>query len=358
MVYRKSSRFYVFYFLGLFVSNVAVGYAGHLGGSVTHGQHYLTEHFQLIMSDLPLNEKPESEMLVYDDLIMPILESKCLSCHNAEKAKGDLAMTSYQNLMGEGESGQPTLTPGFPEKSELFNRVALPESHDDHMPPEGKTQLREDEQAVLKFWIESGASEEMMVSQARKEDIGPMIDRLLPELVKYRSKALVARMQRDVLQQELHALAEKLFVTIVRDSLGDGDYYALAMRFPPAPFTNDQFKALSPFSDVFSKLSLISSGIDDDGLYYIGQMSNLKTLYLQKTRLVGSGLVYLQHLKNLETLNLSFTNIDDKAALDLLKIPNLKEVYLYRTNTSAAVVDAIGKNRPGVKILLEEGPYF
>lgn len=359
LMYRKSLRLYTFYLSGLFISNAAVAYASHLGGSVTHGQHYLTEHFQLIMSDLPAPEKkPESEMLVYEDMIAPILESKCLSCHNAEKAKGELVMTSYQYLLGKGKSGQPTLTPGFPDKSELFNRVVLPENHDDHMPPEGKTPLREDEQALLKYWIESGASEALMVSQARKEQVGPMIEQLLPELVKYRRRIQVSRMRNIALQQELHAVAEKLSITITRDSLADGDYYAIAMKFPPAPFTNDQFSALSPFSDVFSKLSLISSGIDDDGLYYISQMANLKTLYLQKTNLDGSGLVYLQKLSNLEILNLSFTKIDDKAALDLLKIPNLREVYLYRTNTSGAVIEAIGKNRPGMIILQEEGPYF
>ncbi|MDH4092153.1 MAG: cytochrome C [Cyclobacteriaceae bacterium] len=358
-MYRNSVRFYAFYLSGLFISNAAVAYASHLGGSVTHGQHYLTDHFQLIVSDLSSAEKkPESQMLVYEDMIAPILEWKCLSCHNAERSKGDLVMTSYQNLLGKGKSGQPALTPGFPDKSELFNRVVLPENHDDHMPPEGKTPLREDEQALLKYWIESGASEELPVNQARREDIGPMIEQLLPELVKYRRRVQVSRMRNIALQQELHAVAEKLSITITRDSLADGDYYAIAMKFPPAPFTNDQFKALSPFSDVFSKISLISSGIDDDGLYYIGQMKNLKTLYLQKTNLDGSGLVYLQKLSKLETLNLSFTKIDDKAALDLLKIPNLKQVYLYRTNTSAAVIEAIGKNRPGIIILQEEGPYF
>jgi hypothetical protein len=303
--------------------------------------------------------KPESEMLVYEDMIAPIFEAKCLSCHNAQKVKGGLLMTSYQNLLKMGESGLPSVTSGHPEKSELFNRVTLPESHEDHMTPEGKTPMNADEIKLLKFWIESGATEELKVHEVRKEEkIGSVIEHLLPELARYRRKTEIAMMKTKSLQLELDEVAERLSISIHRDSVSEGNYFTIAMKFPPAPFTNDQFRELSPFYEVFSKVSLTSSGIDDDGLYYIGQMVNLKELYVQKTRLDGSGLVYLQNLPNLEILNLSFTKVDDKAAIDLLKMPNLKEVYLYRTSTSKEVVDALGKYKPSLKILLEEGPYF
>ena len=131
----------------------------------------------------------------------------------------------------------------------------------------------------------------------------------------------------------------------------------LSMKFPPSEFDNESVKRLRPYFDEFSKLSLTSTKVSDEGLYYIGQMPNVKKLFLQKTSIDGSGLVHLQELKNLEVLNLSFTNVDDKSALELLKIPNLKEVYLYRTKTSKEVGEAISKHKPGLKVLMEEGPY-
>lgn len=160
------------------------------------------------------------------------------------------------------------------------------------------------------------------------------------------------------LEAKLKEVANKLNVSIERDTLSDGDFYTIAMKFPPAPFTNEQFQELSPYLEVFSKVSLISSGIDDAGLYYISKMTNLRELYLQKTNIDGSGLIYLINLPNLEKLNLSFTKIDDRAAIDLLKAPKLQEVYLYRTNTSKQVVDALSKNKPSLRLLVEEGPYF
>jgi hypothetical protein len=297
-------------------------------------------------------------MLVYGDVIAPLLESRCANCHNTRRAKGDLSLATYNDLLGSGKSGMPTLTRGIPEQSELYNRVALLEGHEDRMPPEGKAGLRDDELELLKYWIMDGASDELTISEIQQSPIGRVVENLVPELAKYRRKRYEAGVKMQQLEHEMMVLADKLSVIIARDSSMEGAYFAIAMKFPPAPFTNDQFRELSPYAEYFSKLSLISSGIDDDGLYYIGQMENLRSLYLQKTRLDGSGLVHLQKLSHLETLNLSFTGIDDHAVLDLLKVPDLREVYLYRTNTSKAVVEAMAKNKPGLRLLLEEGPYF
>jgi len=362
LMYCKRKRFYSYYLAGLAVSVVTVAYTSHLGGSVTHGQDYLTEHLSLIIHDLKDNNqkvKEESDMLVYEDMIAPIFEAKCLSCHNAQKAKGGLMMTSYENLRRPGESGHPSVTAGAPEKSELYNRLVLPASHEDHMPPEGKTPLSEKEIALLKYWIETGAAKELSITEARKkETIAPIISQLLPELNTYRMKMEIANLKTEEVAQKLNKVAEHLSVIIKRDSLSDGHFFTLSMKFPPAPFTNDQFRELKPYYEIFSRISLTSSGIDDAGLYYIGQMTHLKELYLQKTKLNGSGLVYLQKLENLEVLNLSFTQTDDKAAIDLLNFPNLKKVYLYRTNTSKEVIEALTRYKPELEILQEEGPYF
>jgi hypothetical protein len=227
------------------------------------------------------------------------------------------------------------------------------------MPPEGKTPLTLAEIALLKFWIDAGATDSLKVVDASKVDtMQQVVQGILPELAKYRRRTEIQKVKLRKLESELAQVAETLDITIRRDSLADENYFTIAMKFPPAQFTNEQFRELSPYFEVFSKVSLTSSGIDDAGLYYIAQMTNLREVYLQKTKLDGSGIIFLQNLPNLEVLNLSFTKIDDKAALDLLKIPSLREVYLYRTNTSMQVIEALRKYKPTVRFLLEEGPYF
>ena len=357
--YMRDARFYWAYFAALAITNGAVAYTSHLGGSITHGKDYLTEHLSVLGSELTeVKSKGEDEMLLYTDVIVPVFEAKCISCHNPQKSKGGLLMTSYANLLKAGESGVPSITPNNLEKSELYNRIHLPLDHKDHMPPAGKTPMTEDEVSIVKFWIEHGSSDSLKVSSARKENIGPVIERVLPELLRYHRNALIARTKAIELEAELKQVAVDLNISIARDTVSDGDFYTIAMKFPPAPFTNEQFRHLSPYFDVFSKVSLIASGVDDAGLYYISKMVNVKELYLQKTNIDGSGLVYLQKMPNLQKLNLSFTKIDDQAAIDLLKVPNLQEVYLYRTNTTNQVVEALSKNKPSLRLLVEEGPYF
>lgn len=360
LLFLRNPRYYPLYLIFLLASNATVAWTGHLGGSITHGADYLTEYLPFLMAGSPAEEsRPEEEMLVYTDMIGPIFEAKCLSCHNQARTKGDLLMTSMSGLVKGGESGKPGLTAGDLEQSELYNRVVLPNDHDDHMPPQGKSPMTENEIALLKYWITGGASEDLLVTEAKADpQAGAMIETLLPELSRYRRKAAIAKLKANALELELEQLASKLAVNIRKDSAADEDHYIIAMKFPPAPFTNDQFRELGPYSEVFSRASLVASGIDDAGLYYIARMTNLKELYLQKTKLDGTGLVHLQDLPNLEVLNLAFTKIDDKAALDLLNFPSLKTVYLFGTLVTPDVVEALRKYRPRLNILMEEGPYL
>ena len=212
---------------------------------------------------------------------------------------------------------------------------------------------------ILKYWIESGANENSKVSEVRLDkNIEPVMRNTLKDISAYKRKAGINKMKHNVLQQELNELAKKLSVTIHPDTINDENYFTLSMKFPPATFTNNQLLELRPYGEAFSKISLVSGEIDDDGLYFISQMTNVKELYLQKTLLDGSGIIYLQQMKNLKVLNLSYTQTDDKAAIDLLKIPSLRTVYLFQTKTSRQVAGALQKNRPDLQVLLEEGPYF
>src|SRR6185295_11436646 len=56
---------------------------GHLGGSLTHGSDYLTKSWGL-SSDTVAQRKPipnVQEAIVYSDIIQPVLQQKCYSCH-------------------------------------------------------------------------------------------------------------------------------------------------------------------------------------------------------------------------------------------------------------------------------------
>lgn len=99
--------------------------------------------------------KPGATAVTYKDHVLPILRQHCFNCHNADKARADLNVTTYQALLAGGSSGEP-VSPGSPEQSLLYRVVAHTE--EPHMPPK-QPRIPEAELAVLRKWIELGAPE-------------------------------------------------------------------------------------------------------------------------------------------------------------------------------------------------------
>jgi uncharacterized membrane protein len=160
-VYRAS--------LGLTLLLLSIG--AHFGGTVTHGDSYLTEYapgpLKGLLGDARKSSKPQgassapaappAEPLVYGDVVAPILEKYCIECHGPKKQKGKLRVDSIEAMLRGGEEG-PAFVAGSSPSSELVRRVKLPADDDDRMPPEGKPGPTPEELAVVAFWIDRGGS--------------------------------------------------------------------------------------------------------------------------------------------------------------------------------------------------------
>jgi uncharacterized membrane protein len=153
-----------FYRALLFGNIVLMVVAGHDGGSLTHGSGFLTTSAPpSVRKLLALPEPPKVEnggsverLGVYVDLVAPILEKRCNSCHNAEKTKGKLRLDTHAFLLKGGKEG-PAVIAGRPAVSPLVTRAELPEDDEERMPPEGKPGFSLEEIVVLKWWIAEGA---------------------------------------------------------------------------------------------------------------------------------------------------------------------------------------------------------
>ncbi|MFT5883656.1 MAG: putative membrane protein [Arcticibacterium sp.] len=350
------------FLIGLLITNLAAFYTGHQGGNLTHGQNYLTEYLPLIGVENETYQSDSSQYL-YEDIIKPVFEAKCAGCHTTLRAKGEFSVSTYEDLLKVGESGKMPLRHYKPAESELLVRILMPDSLTDHMPPAGKTPLDENEIKLLEYWISKGAKQKQglvdsSAADSTQNEIRLLVNQLEPALKKYRFNVFKANLNAKKLEAELEELAVDMEVDIKRDEEAEGNLYTLSAKFPPAPFGSKKLSQLKPYLDLFTKVSLVSSEIDDSDLYVIGQMSNLNELYLQKSKLKGSGLIQLSRLDNLEILNISFTEVDDKALLDLVKFPALKQVYTYSTKTTKDVIIALQKYKPTLQIHAEEGPYF
>ncbi|MDB6140827.1 MAG: putative rane protein [Verrucomicrobiaceae bacterium] len=119
--------------------------------------------------------------LVFQNVILPVLEAKCNKCHNADKSKGDLRMDSYELLIKGGQDDKvKSVVPGKPDDSLVLKRIALPNDDDEHMPPDGKDQTSKEEAALLRWWVQEGASSTLAVKDAKiPAELQSTVDALL-----------------------------------------------------------------------------------------------------------------------------------------------------------------------------------
>jgi len=110
--------------------------------------------------------------ITYEDDILPIFESACLNCHNADKKKGDLDLSNFSGIMAGGAGGS-VADPGEGEASILYGTVA--HTIEPFMPPRGDKLSKKDAD-LIRDWITGGMLENK--SSKAKKSSGPKIAKL------------------------------------------------------------------------------------------------------------------------------------------------------------------------------------
>jgi hypothetical protein len=103
-----------------------------------------------------------ADKITYEDHIFPLFQQTCLNCHNPDKARGGLDLSTYGGAM-KGGSGGKIVEPG-----DLGSKLValVKQTAEPAMPPEGD-KLGPDQIALLEKWIEGGLLETKS-SSARK----------------------------------------------------------------------------------------------------------------------------------------------------------------------------------------------
>ncbi|MCI0357867.1 MAG: PSD1 and planctomycete cytochrome C domain-containing protein [Planctomycetaceae bacterium] len=90
--------------------------------------------------------------------VREILAAKCLACHgnDPQDLKGKFDLRSLEAATKGGESGEPAIVPGQPDKSPLLRAVTW-EDDTLQMPPKANDRLSAGEIDILRRWIAAGA---------------------------------------------------------------------------------------------------------------------------------------------------------------------------------------------------------
>ena len=319
---------------------ILVFVTGHLGGSLTHGSDYLTKPLKNIFSDdttANTTIKPIAnvqEAIAYGDVIKPILQTKCYSCHNANKQKGGLRMDDSLKLMHGGKDGK-VIEPGNADASEMIKRLLLPVDNEDHMPPKEKPQPTEQQIALLHWWITNNADLTKKVKELQQTD------KIKPILLALQKVTEVKKEATDIPKTVVEKADEKMIEQlrqkgVVVMPVVQNSNYLMANFVTDTIVDKDDLQLLLQLKKQLIWLKLDATNIGDDGMQTISQLTNLIKLDLSHTSVTDKGLQQLQPLTNLQYLNLVGTKISAQGLLQLKNLNKLQTLYLYQTG--------VGKN--------------
>lgn len=325
---------------------------GHYGGSLTHGSQYLLEYAPAPIRTLAgrtsegYEDRPPVASLdsadIFLDAIMPIMRQKCINCHNADKRKGKLLLTSYEAMLKGGEDG-PGIVPGSLDSSEVFRRITLPSDHKDFMPAEGKRPLTDDQVAVIEWWIVNHAPQLATVASL-SPDKGST--ELLVRYFGLGTTSLDELIAPPADTTVVNRLTRQGF--LVNRLSAKSNF--LEVVLPEGTTKKIDITLLAALKDQLVWLKLPNGSISDSDLEVLGGLVNLRKLNLSRNPVSDAGVLHLSALNNLEYLNLYATQVSDNGVNELVKLPALSSLFVWQTKVTGPGMDSVIARNPKVRI--------
>ena len=325
---------------------------GHFGGEMTHGQNYLFENLpytQKKISVTTLSETKRSNndsLFVYEDLIHPVLEEKCIACHNQNLASGGLNMSSVENMIKGGNSGAG-IKNGNPFKSLIYKRVSFPHDHPKFMPPTG-VPLSYDQIATLEWWIDNGAEKQMPVTLTRND---PKTLRLM-ELqygLDLREKTYLETLSlSSPSQEDLKSIEGEEYIWRFLNP----EQSFLDLKFTKKKIEINDLLKVQPIKNNITWLNLADCMLNDNHLSYISNFPNLTRLKIQNNPLVtNKGIEALQKLEHLTELNLYGTRVSNNTLITLGQMKSLKKLFVWNTRITDKDIADFKALHPDVEVI-------
>ncbi|MCI0680996.1 MAG: hypothetical protein L0Y71_02735 [Gemmataceae bacterium] len=108
------------------------------------------------------SDKVPDSVSYYKD-VRPIFQQHCQGCHQPAKAQGGYVMTSFADLLKKSDKDVPGIVPGHADKSGVYRQIT-PQGGEPPAMPRQKDPLSGRDVAVIKKWIEQGATDDTPAS--------------------------------------------------------------------------------------------------------------------------------------------------------------------------------------------------
>lgn len=279
--------------------------------------------------------------------ILPVLETKCLGCHQAPhekdgkmvKPKADLRLDAAWGILKGGESKHPAVAAKDAAKSYLYQVVTLPKDDGMFMPPKGEA-FTQAEIARLKLWIEEGADfggwEGNQQGRPAAEKAVEMKDREHPLLYERLSKDL-SPLEVKVTKELNTRVGAQIAPIGTSSPLVRVDFLTGV-----GACTDEDVEALLAVRENIAQLDLARTKVTDQVLKSVGKMPRLTRLDLRDTNISDASLEQLAGCRELRALNLFGTAVSDAAVEKLVALKSLQRLHVAKTQITA---DGIAKLR-------------
>jgi len=296
-------------------------------------------------------ENDPSSLKVYDSIIYPVLEAKCISCHGAEKDKGKLRMHTKEALVKGGRgAGDAIIVKGEVEESELIYRITLPKDDEESMPPmEDESHynpVTDKELSVLKSWIKLGASFDLLINdldQAGKKAAEYVIKNL-PEKKLSATALLIPKLPEvPVANPKILKDLQDSGILVMPIAQNTNALYVNA-SYKGKEFNDESVKMLEALAPQIVWLNIARTGVTDASSETLSKFTLLERLHAEKTDFTDVATQNISKLSNLKYLNLYGTSISDASIADFRKLRKLEKIFLWQTKVSPSGAESLRKN--------------
>ena len=325
---------------------------GHFGGEMTHGQNYLLENLPYTKKKISVTTLSESKrsnndsLFVYEDLIHPVMEEKCIACHNQNLASGGLNMSSIESMIKGGNSGAG-IQNGSPFESLIYKRVSFPHDHPKFMPPTG-VPLSYDQIATLEWWIDNGAKKQMPVTLTRNDPKTLRFMELQYGLDLREKTYLETLTLSSPSQEELKSIEGEEYIWRFLNP----EQSFLDLKFTKKKIEINDLLKVQSIKNNITWLNLADCMLNDNHLSYISNFPNLTRLKIQKNPLVtNKGIEALQKLEHLTELNLYGTRVSNNTLITLGQMKSLKKLFVWNTRITDKDIADFKALHPDVEVI-------
>jgi uncharacterized membrane protein len=368
--------------MALLATAGALGFTGHLGGSMVYGDGYITDALWAAIDQteksqrdsaanaakaqlgimetpqvaaavsatavsetaVPASAVPASAVLSaggkspvdFTKQIVPILTANCYECHGNGKHKGGVHLDDWKWMTTE-RKGEWAVKPSDPAASLLLTNIELPESDDSAMPPRGNRVSPEDI-ALIREWIVQGASAGNWISPGAVSDNHWS----LPE--RSLTQDELARIQAQTL------VMAQFGVTVQPLAQGSSNFEANASLAAP-PIGDAQVEKLVSLADFLVVLNLANSAISDLVGSFIVQFQSLRVIRIDHTQAGDQVAERLAGMQKLESINFVATKLTDAGLASLTKLKSLRRLYIWSSQTTPEGSKQFRIARPDVQLI-------